>query len=96
MKLDKFHEICQEKWDNGRGDVQEIHLREESFDELWKDILVNRTRPVSILNATALLNPVTRSEVKIRITKADRDFAMVHYRAGRKERADADGLQRAG
>lgn len=93
MKLEKFDQLCKNKWDDGRGDVQELHLREESFDELWKDILISRTRPVSILNATALLNPVTRSEVKLRITKAEKDFAMVHYRAGRKERVDPNGLR---
>jgi len=93
MKLEKFNEICQKKWDDGRGDVQELHLREESFDELWTDILISRTRPVSILNASALLNPVTRSEVRIRITKASKDFILTHYKAGRKERADVDGLQ---
>lgn len=93
MKLSKFHEMCQGRWDDGRGDVQELYLRENSFDELWQDILLSRTRPVSILNASALLNPVTRSEVRVRITKADRDFVMVHYKAGRKEKADFNGLQ---
>lgn len=96
MKIEKFQKICQNKWDDGRGDVQELHLREESFDELWKDILISRTRPVSILNASAVLNPATRSEVRIRITKADKDFVIVHYRAGRKERVDFDGLSAFG
>lgn len=92
MKLDEFHDICAGKWENGRGDVQELHLREESFDELWRDILINRTRPVSLVNASALLNPLTRSEVRIRVTDAGKDFVIVHYRAGRREKADADGL----
>jgi hypothetical protein len=96
VKLSKFHEICQQKWDNGRGDVQELYLRESSFDELWKDILVNRTRPVSILNASALLNPVTRSEVKIHTYGDLKDMVTVHYGGWKKsEKVDADGLHRA-
>jgi hypothetical protein len=92
VKLAKFSEICQQKWDDGRGDVQELHLREESFDELWTDILISRTRPVSLLNASALLNPVTRSEVRVRITKSSKDFILTYYKAGWKEKADIDGL----
>jgi hypothetical protein len=96
MKLNKFNDICQAKWDDGRGDVQELHLRENSFDELWKDILVDRTRPVSILNASAVLNHITRSEVRIRITKAPKDFVVVYYKAGWKEKADIDDVQDSG
>lgn len=92
MKLNKFNELCQKKWE-GHGDVQELHLREESYDELWCDILVDGARPVSILNPTAVLNPVTRSEVRIRITKADKDFILVHQRGKRHPvRDDVDGL----
>lgn len=87
MKLDKFYDVCRERWDDAHGDVQELHLTEDSYDELWKDILVNRTRPVSLLNVSAILNPLTRSEVRIRITKSS-DFVMVYYKAGRKEKVN--------
>lgn len=88
MKLDKFHEVCMQKWEDHRGDVQELHLREDSFDELWKDILTSGTRPVSILNASAVLNPQSRSEVRIRITKGPHDFVVTYFRGGRKETND--------
>ena len=91
MDLRKFNELCQAKWDDGRGDVQELYLREESFDELFKDILVNRTRPVSLLNIRALLNPATRSEVVIKTTTAN-DFTVTYFRGGRKERTDIDDI----
>lgn len=93
MELSKFTKLCHEKWDTGRGDVQELYLREESYDELWLDILINRTGPVSILNASSLVNPATRSEVKVRVIDADKDLAVVHYKAGRKEQVHPDGLQ---
>lgn len=88
MKLSRFDELCKARWDDARGDVQELHLREESFDELWKDILISRTRPVSILNASAVLNPITRSEVRVRITKGPNDFTVTYFRGGRKETND--------
>ena len=92
MKLEKFHELCKSKWDDGRGDVRELHLREDSRDELWQDILVNRDRPVSVLNIFALLNPVTRSEVTIKTTNGLKDFVLVYYKAGWKEKADIDDI----
>lgn len=95
MKLDKFHEICEQIWEDHRGDVQELHLREDSFDELWKDILLSRTRPMSILNASVVLHPITRSEVRIRITKGMKDFVVAYYKAGMKKRVDLDELQRS-
>lgn len=88
MKLDKFHELCVQKWDDGKGDVQELHLREDSFDELWKDILLNRTRPVSLMSMSVVLNPQTRSEVRLRITKGPHDFVVTYFRGGRKETDD--------
>jgi hypothetical protein len=87
VKLDQFHDVCQQRWEDAHGDVQELYLTEDSYDELWEDILVNRTRPVSLLNVSAILNSATRSEVRIRITKSA-DFVMVYYAAGRKEKVN--------
>lgn len=88
MKLEKFHEICVSKWNDGRGDVQELWLREDSFDEFWKDTLISRSRPVSLVSMTVLLNPLTRSEVRVRITKGPHDFVVAYFRGGRKETDD--------
>lgn len=93
MKLEKFAELCKSKWDDGRGDMQELHLREESYSELLTDMLINRTRPVSLLNISAVLNPITRSEVRIKVTAAPKDFTVTYFRGGRKERADVDDIQ---
>jgi hypothetical protein len=93
MKLEKFNEVCKRKWDNGRGVVAELWLTEESFDELYADILIHRAGPVTIVHPHwSLLNPATKDEVKVRTYEGGRDLVLTHYRGRRSEKRDADEL----
>jgi hypothetical protein len=94
LKLSKFNELCNTKWANGRGDVTGLHLTENSFDELYEDILKNRAGPVSIVHPHwNLINPVTRSEVQVRVIETDRDTVVVRYGGWKQsEKVTVDGL----
>lgn len=93
MKLERFNEICAKKWGNGRGVVAELWLTEESFDELYADILVNRVGRVTIVHPHwFLLNPETKDEVKVRTYNGGKDLVLTHYRGRRSEKSDADEL----
>ena len=85
MKLAEFNALCDREWKNqnrgGRGDVVLITLTEASRDELADDMIVNPQQFGHILYIkadeagnlrpiTEVVNPITRSVVKIR-TKPD-------------------------
>jgi hypothetical protein len=95
MKLSKFTELCESKWADGRGDVQTLYLRENSFSELYEDIITNRAGPVSIVHPHwDLVNPATKSVVSVKTFDEDRDVAVVHYGGWKQsEKVDVDGLQ---
>ena len=94
MKLERFNEICVKKWGNGRGVVAELWLTEESFDELYADILVNRVGRVTIVHPHwFLLNPATKDEVKVRTYDGGKDLVLTHYRGRRSEKSNADELR---
>lgn len=99
MKLAKFYDICKKKWDNGRGDVIEVHLTEESYGEFYKDLLIDRSDGLTAIivhPSWNILNPVTRSEVKFRVAK-EHEFILTYYAGHCSEsKDDVDGLQRAG
>ena len=91
MKLDRFRELCEKHYANARGDLSAMWLTEDSFSELYEDILVNRAGPVSIVHPHwDLINPVTRTLVPVKTTNANHDWVHVHYRGGMKETVDLD------
>ena len=61
MKLAEFCELCEREWGEARGDVIGLALTDESYAELTRD----RSVLSPILLPPPLLNPVTRSPVKV-------------------------------
>jgi hypothetical protein len=79
VKVTQFNELCESQWANGRGEVTELNLREDSFDELYKEIFVDRVTSVSVVYPHwDLVNPMTRGLVKVKTVK-DADSATVYY-----------------
>ena len=85
MKLAEFNALCDREWEKkdrgGRGDVVLLYLTEASRDELAADVIMNPQQVGHILHIKAdkasdlppiaeVVNPVTRSVVKIRTKPA--------------------------
>jgi hypothetical protein len=68
VKLGQFRALCDREWmQEARGDVQALSLTDDSYEELRADALVNYD-PVLVpmtLGPLELMNPVTRSAVKV-------------------------------
>ena len=81
MKLGEFKALCTREWaQQSRGDVQALNLTAGSLDELKTDVIVSRDHVCAPqLDPFELVNPVTRSVVKVSIS-ADSDTAEVYSR----------------
>lgn len=51
MKLTEYRELCEREWGEARGDVTGLHLTDESYEELLRDVLMDggRTHPVPLI-----------------------------------------------
>ena len=51
MKLTEFQELCEREWGEARGYVTGLHLTDESYDELYRDVIMDggRTHPVPLI-----------------------------------------------
>ena len=66
MKLTEFNTLCDREWGEARGDVIGLRLTDESLSEFETDLLIHPDdRCRSLLNPFELVNPVTRSVVKV-------------------------------
>ncbi len=66
MKLAEFSALCEREWGEARGDVIGLLLTDESLSEFETDLLIHPDdRCRSLLNPFDLVNPITRSVVKV-------------------------------
>ena len=68
MKLSQFRALCVREWEQegNRGDVIALQLTDDSLAELEADLLVDPDeRFRSVLDPFALVNPITRSFVRV-------------------------------
>jgi hypothetical protein len=93
VKVAKFKELCAGYWADGRGNVTALHLTEDSFSELYEDILVNRS-PVTVVHPHwDLVNPITRELVPVK-TCSGPDSVTVQYGGWKKQvKVTIDELQ---
>jgi hypothetical protein len=56
MKLTEFNDLCLREWGEARGEVTSLSLTDESYEELAADT----TKALA-----AVVNPLTRAEVKV-------------------------------
>ena len=98
MKLAEFDDLCQREWDRSRrGDVVSVSLTEASYEELGADIHASAPRlpydlqdepcachpHVIMSHPIALVNPVTRTQVGIRVKASGaHDTARVRVMGG--------------
>jgi hypothetical protein len=85
VTLDQFSALCDREWANGRGDVVGLRLTDGSYGELAREVLAGS------LPLDAIVNPVTRSAVKV-ASGASADLAEVtrYYARATEARADQD------
>jgi hypothetical protein len=81
VKLDQFKLLCDREWrQERRGDVTTLNLTAASLAELETDLIVNPDdRCHSVLDPFALVNPVTRSPVKVTGGSIGIDMMEVRY-----------------
>jgi hypothetical protein len=79
VKLDQFRLLCQREWaqEDSRGDVTALHLTDASYAELEREAIMDGMAPGLELfikdtgipacgvTLSVLLNPLTRSPVKV-------------------------------
>jgi hypothetical protein len=63
VKLAEFDALCVREWDEARGDVTGLNLTDDSRQELVSDLLATGAHDSAAMSA--ILNPVTRTAVKI-------------------------------
>jgi len=56
VKLAEFNDLCLREWGEARGEVISLSLTDESYEELAAD---------TAKGTAALVNPLTRTEVKV-------------------------------
>ena len=51
MTLAEFRGLCEREWGEARGDVTGLSLTDESYDEFYRDVLMDggRTHPVPLV-----------------------------------------------
>jgi hypothetical protein len=87
VKLAQFNQLCQSEWDNDRGVVAELWLSQDSFDELYTDIFVNRSGSVIIVHPHwDIINPITREAVKVKTCDSG-DTMVVYYGRWKQRRS---------
>lgn len=97
MKLAEFHDLCEREWESRRGDILDLHLTNESREELTVDVLLNGAQSQMILYITkedietirggaitCVVNPITRTAVKL-ASGAPWDSATVHIPLRKQE-----------
>lgn len=98
MKLAEFNALCDREWAKPkRGDVESLRLTEAGRRELVNDVLVNGVQDNLVLHIerseiaairagagiSQVVNPITRTEVKIRTRKTGvRETARVRVVGG--------------
>ena len=98
MKLDQFHALCDREWATtdrgGRGDVVMLTLTEASAEELKIDALINPQQFGHILHISeddlrraisCVVNPITRTPVKVRTRNGKRETARVRVPSGYRQ-----------
>ena len=91
MKLAKFKELCARYWADGKGDLSALYLSEESFSELYEDILLNRADRISIVHPHwHIVNPITRTEVRMQTWDEPKDQALIHYMGRRSLKVNVE------
>lgn len=60
MTLDQFNALCERQYENGYGDVRELHLDEAAYKELTDSVYAGGYPPMS-----SVLNQITGTMVKI-------------------------------
>jgi hypothetical protein len=66
VKLAEFSALCEREWGEARGDVVGLLLTDESLSEFETDLLIHPDDQCrSLLNPFDLVNPITRSVVKV-------------------------------
>ena len=94
MKLSEFRGLCDREWGEARGDVTRLRLTDESYAELAEDALISGAGGESMLLPLGeLLNPVTRSVVKV-TAGASTDLAEVvrNYAGGGRRASTAASI----
>lgn len=77
MTVTEFRELCEREWGEARGDIIGLRLTDESYHNLLFSVFTSRERHDLITDGEdELLNPVTRSVVKL-AKGADSDTAEV-------------------
>ena len=90
MKLSAFHALCEREWENGHGDIESLHLTDDSLLELTNDVLMDGSQgemelfikesDLAALAAGAAVNrvrnPITKTSVEL-LGGSHRDVAMV-------------------
>lgn len=96
MKLKEFTDLCVREWENGHGDVHEIWLPEDSFRELSIDTILDGAQDLISLyidkediigiregKLACLLNPITRTTVRVHEEKPGAGPRMAAYKVVR-------------
>jgi hypothetical protein len=88
VKIAEFNALCDREWANGRGDVTGLHLTDESFAELSLEALREaESAPLDVMlgakpAASAVVNPVTRTVVKVQCGSVEDRAEVRRYYAG--------------
>lgn len=67
MTYDEFRSICEREWENGFGDVCEVHLDLASHDILRDSMTYLRFKPDATDTVSHVVNPVTATAAPLTV-----------------------------
>ena len=71
MTKDEFTELCDRAWKRGHGEIEQLRLTEGDLNELMSQLTDHWVPgPLGEGKQLAVINPVTRSRIPVRIAQA--------------------------